>query len=66
MQMASKQRAGPRGRAEHRRQCDEEERQRRVAVIAEFDAGDSDATMHALADEILKLPPSYEAACRGH
>jgi DICT domain-containing protein len=41
-------------RAEHRRQRDEEERQRRVMVITEFDAGDPEATMHALADEILK------------
>ena len=34
-----------------RRPRDEEER---VMVITEFDAGDSEATMHALADEILK------------
>jgi hypothetical protein len=40
--------------AEHRRQHEEEERQSRVMVIAEFDAGDPEATMHALADEILK------------
>ena len=40
--------------AEHRRQRDEEERRQRVMVITEFDAGDPDATMHALADEILK------------
>jgi hypothetical protein len=31
--------------AEYRRQCDEEERQRRVGVTAEFDAGDPAATM---------------------
>ena len=35
-------------------QSDEEERRQRVTVIAEFDAGISEATMHALADEILK------------
>jgi hypothetical protein len=40
--------------AEHRRQRDEKERQQRVMVITEFDAGDPDATMHALADEILR------------
>jgi hypothetical protein len=40
--------------AEHRRQRDEEERQSRVMVITEFDAGDPEATLHALADEILK------------
>jgi hypothetical protein len=40
--------------AEHRRQCEEEERQSRVMVITEFDAGDPEATLHALADEILK------------
>jgi hypothetical protein len=40
--------------AEHRRQCDEEKRRQRVMIITEFDAGDPDATMHALADEILK------------
>jgi hypothetical protein len=28
-------------------------------IITEFDAGDPDATMHALADEILK----YRRAC---
>jgi hypothetical protein len=39
---------------EHRQQCDEEERQQRVMVITEFDAGDPEATLHALADEILK------------
>jgi hypothetical protein len=41
-------------RAENRRQHEEEERRQRVMVITEFDAGDPEATMHALADEILK------------
>ena len=50
--MARKQRA--KRWAEHRLQRDEEERQSRVMVITEFDAGDPEATMHALADEILK------------
>lgn len=50
--MARKQRAER--WAEHRRQRDEEERQSRVMVITEFDAGDPEATLHALADEILK------------
>jgi hypothetical protein len=40
--------------AEHRRQREEEGRQSRVMVITEFAAGDPEATMHALADEILK------------
>jgi hypothetical protein len=40
--------------AEQRRQREEEERRQRVTVITEFDAGDPEATMHALADEILK------------
>ena len=40
--------------AEHRRQRDEEDRQQRVMVITEFDAGDPEATMHALAAEILE------------
>jgi hypothetical protein len=44
--MASKQRA-ERRRAEYRRQRDEGE-QARVTVITEFDAGDPEATMHAL------------------
>jgi hypothetical protein len=39
---------------EHRRQREEEDRRQRVTVITEFDAGDPKATMHALADEILK------------
>ena len=55
--MAKQQRAAERRAeqwAERRRQHDEEERQSRVMVIAEFDAGDPEATMHALADEILK------------
>jgi len=44
--MARKQRAEQ--WAEHRRNA------QRVMVITEFDAGDSEATMHALADQILK------------
>src|SRR5262249_34510110 len=40
--------------AEHRRRREEEDRRQRVMVITEFDTGNSDATMHALADEILK------------
>jgi hypothetical protein len=35
-------------------QSDQEEQRQRVAVITEFDAGDPEATLHALADEILK------------
>jgi len=35
--------------AEYRQQRDEEERRQRVMVIAEFDAGDPEATLHALA-----------------
>ena len=50
--MARKQRAEQ--WAEYRRQREEEERRKRVAVIAEFVAGEPEATMHALADEILK------------
>jgi len=50
--MAKKQRAEQ--WAEHRRQRNEEERQSRVMVITEFDAGDPEATMHALATEILE------------
>jgi hypothetical protein len=52
VQMARKQLAEQ--WAERRRQRDEEERRRRVMVITEFDAGDPEATLHALADEILK------------
>jgi hypothetical protein len=40
--------------AEHRRRREEEERRQRMTVITEFDAGDSEATMHALANEILR------------
>src|SRR5262249_33168685 len=40
--------------AECRRQRDEEERRQRVMVITEFDAGDPEATMHAMAAEILR------------
>ena len=52
IQMAKKQQAGQ--WAEHQRQCAEEDRCQRVMVITEFDAGDPEATLHALADEILK------------
>jgi len=52
VQMARKQRAEQ--WAEHRRRRDEEERQCRMRVIAEFDAGDPEVMMHAMADEILK------------
>src|SRR5215831_7865878 len=52
VQMARKQQAEQ--WAEHRRQCAEEERRQRVMVITEFDAGDPEATLHALADELLK------------
>jgi len=50
--MARKQRAEQ--WAEHRRQRDEEDRRQRVMVIAELDAGDPEATMHAMATEILE------------
>jgi len=50
--MARKQRAER--WAEYRRQRKEAERQRRVEVIAEFDAGDPEATLHSLAGEILE------------
>jgi hypothetical protein len=50
--MARKQRAER--WAEQQRQREEEERPQRVMVITEFDAGDPEATLHALADEILK------------
>jgi hypothetical protein len=50
--MARKQRAEH--WAEHRRQREDEDRQQRVMVITEFDAGNPAATMHALAGEILK------------
>jgi hypothetical protein len=40
--------------AEHQRQCAEEERRSRVMVITEFDAGDPEATMHAMATAILE------------
>src|SRR5215470_16034786 len=39
---------------EHRRQHEEEDRRQRAMVIAEFDAGDPEATAHALANEILR------------
>jgi hypothetical protein len=50
--MARKQRAER--WAEYRRQRDAAKRQFRVRVITGFDAGDPEATLHALADEILK------------
>ena len=50
--MARKQLAGQ--WAEHRRRREEEERRQRVVVITEFDVGDPEATLHAMADEILK------------
>ena len=40
--------------AEQRRQHDEAERQSRATVIAEFNAGGPEATMHAMVDEILR------------
>jgi hypothetical protein len=49
MQMARKQRAEQ--WAEHQRRCEEEERRQRVTVIAEFDAGNPEATMHAMATD---------------
>jgi len=41
--------------AEQRRQREEEERRQRVTVITEFDGGDSEATMQAMAAEILRF-----------
>jgi hypothetical protein len=52
VQMAKKQRAEQ--WAEHRRQREEEDRRQRVTLITEFDAGDPEATMHAMATEILR------------
>jgi len=40
--------------AELRLQREQEERRQRESVIAEFDAGDPEATLHALAAEILE------------
>ena len=40
--------------AEQRRRREEEERRQRVIVITEFDAGDPEATMQAMAAEILR------------
>ena len=51
-QLAAEQRAER--WAEHRRQRDEGERRQRVMVITEFDAGDPDATLHAMAAAILE------------
>lgn len=58
--MARKQRAER--WAEHRRQRDEEERQSRVMVITEFDAGDPEATMHAMGRRDPTLPALCETA----
>ena len=52
--MAKKQQTIVEQVAEARRRYDEEERRQRVMVITEFDAGDPEATLHAMADEILK------------
>ena len=52
MQMARKQRAAH--WAEHQRRPDEAERRQRVMVVTEFDAGNPEATMHAMATEILR------------
>jgi HAMP domain-containing protein len=41
--------------AESRRQREEEDQRQRVMVITEFDAGDAEATMHAMATEILRF-----------
>ena len=38
---------------QRRDDIDQQERQQREAVIAEFDAGDTDATLHAMAAAIL-------------
>jgi phage terminase small subunit len=53
MQMAKKQRTLER-LAEHRRQREEEDRRQRVMAITEFDAGNPEATMHAMAGAILE------------
>ena len=50
--MAGKQRAEQ--WAKHCRQREEQERRQRVMVITEFAAGDPEATMHAMAAEILR------------
>src|SRR5262249_25218507 len=54
MQMANYKKQQGEQWAEHRRRRDEEERRQRVTVITDFDAGDPEATLHAMADEILK------------
>ena len=54
MQMANYKKQQAEQWAEHRRRRDEEERRQRVTVITDFDAGDPEATLHAMADEILK------------
>jgi hypothetical protein len=61
--MARKQRAEQ--WTEHRRQRDEQERHQRVMVITEFDAGDPEVTLHALAGEDPEVPSSCEATGEG-
>jgi len=61
VQMARKQRAER--WAEHRRQCDEDERQSRVMIIAEFDAARGDDARPSQRDP--EVPPGREAACKG-
>lgn len=39
-------------------------RRQRVMVITEFDAGDPEATLHALADEILKYRQALRLLAR--
>ena len=48
-----------------RRQREEEDRRQRVMVITEFDAGDPEATLHALAGEILKYRRALQLAGSG-
>jgi hypothetical protein len=50
--MAGKRRA--KQCAEQQRRRDEEEQRQHVMVFTEFDAGDPEATMHAMAAEILR------------
>jgi len=50
--------------AEHRRRREEENQQQRVMVITEFDAGDPEATLHALADEILRYREALRLLAR--
>ena len=53
MQMAKKQRTLER-LAEHRRQREEEDRRQGAMAITEFDAGNPEATVHAIAGAILE------------